>query len=84
MNISGNQIKAARALAGIEQTELADTANVSVNTIRNMEATGVGTVAVRLDTLIRVRDALLLKGVRLLDDADSTSGGAGVRLVKHP
>jgi transcriptional regulator with XRE-family HTH domain len=67
MEITGNQIKAARALAGIEQTELAEAAKVSVNTVRNMEAAAERVVSVRLDTLIRVRDALLSAGIRLLD-----------------
>ena len=37
---TGNQLKAARALAGVDQQEVADNAGVNVNTIRNMEARG--------------------------------------------
>lgn len=80
MNVTGNQIKAARALAGIEQSDLASAAKVSINTVRNMEAAGKDVVRVRLDTLIRVRDALLAKGVKLVDDGDTSPDGPGVRL----
>ena len=37
MSVSGNQIKAARALAGMDQKALADAAGVGINTIRNFE-----------------------------------------------
>jgi DNA-binding XRE family transcriptional regulator len=80
MNVTGNQIKAARILAELEQTDLADLAGVSVNTVRNMEARGKETVRVRLDTVIRVGQALRRRGVILLDDGDKTDGGVGVRL----
>jgi len=82
MDVTGNQIKAARALIGIEQGDLAEAALVSINTIRNMEATGKKTVSVRLATLIRVRDALQKMGVALVDDGDVSPGGPGVRLRK--
>jgi DNA-binding XRE family transcriptional regulator len=81
MNVTGNQIKAARILAELEQTDLADLAGVSVNTVRNMEARGKDTVRVRLDTVIRVGNALRRRGVILLDDGDKTDGGVGVRLA---
>ncbi len=84
MNVTGNQIMAARALAGIEQTDLASAAKVSINTVRNMEAAAGGGVRVRLETLIRVRDALLAKGVRLVGDGDTSGGGSGVRLQAAP
>lgn len=83
MNVTGNQIKAARILAELEQTDLAALANVSVNTIRNMEGRGKETVRVRLDTVIRVGNALRGRGVILLDDGDRTNGGVGVRLVSQ-
>ena len=38
--VTGNQLKAARILAEVDQQEVADAAKVNVNTIRNMEARG--------------------------------------------
>jgi transcriptional regulator with XRE-family HTH domain len=84
MKITGNQIRAARALAGIEQTFLATSAKLSINTVRNMEAAGENVVRVRLDTLIRVRDALLAKGVIFLDHGDAATGlGVALRSVRQ-
>ena len=80
MAITGNQIRAARALIGMEQVTLAEKAGVSANTIRNMEAVGGNRVKVRTDTLDAVADALRAEGVLFLDDGDVTAGGAGVRL----
>ena len=79
MAISGNQIKAARALIGMEQSELSEKAGVSVNTIRNMEAKGMDVVRVRLDTLYRVQDALKAAGVIFVEE---NGEGPGVRLRK--
>lgn len=80
MAISGNQIKAARALIGMEQSELSEKAGVSVNTIRNMEAKGMDVVRVRLDTLYRVQDALKAAGVIFIEE---NGEGPGVRLKKR-
>jgi transcriptional regulator with XRE-family HTH domain len=80
MAITGNQIKAARALAGIGQTELAEQAGVGVNTVRNMEARGPDRVRVRSDTLDAVTDALRALNVVFVADGDVSDGGAGVRM----
>lgn len=77
MSLTGNQLRAARALIGLEQSDLAKAAGVSVNTIRNMEAQGPEIVRVRLETFHLVRDALAEAGVILLEE---NGGGAGVRL----
>lgn len=79
MPISGNQIKAARALVGKEQAELSERAGVSINTIRNMEAKGSEVVRVRLDTLYKVQDALKAFGVIFVEE---NGAGPGVRLKK--
>jgi transcriptional regulator with XRE-family HTH domain len=50
----GRQVRALRTRAGLTQVELAERANVSVGTIRNLEA-GVGST---LSTLIEVARAL--------------------------
>jgi len=79
MVIFGNQIKAARALIGIEQSELAEKAGVSINTVRNMEARGMEVVRVRLETLFRVQHALKAAGVIFVAE---NGEGPGVRLKK--
>lgn len=81
MPISGNQIKAARALIGMEQAELAEKAGVSINTVRNMEAAGAEEVRVRSDTLFRVQEALKAAGVFFVEE---NGDGPGVRLRKKP
>jgi transcriptional regulator with XRE-family HTH domain len=63
MLIIGNQLKAARALIGIEQQELADAAKVHVNTIRKMEAKGLAEITSAADVLRRVQHALEAAGV---------------------
>ncbi|NKC47800.1 helix-turn-helix domain-containing protein [Ochrobactrum anthropi ATCC 49188] len=65
MAITGNQIRAARSLLGLEQVALAEKAGVSTNTIRNMEAAGTDRVRVRTDTLDAVTDALKANGAVL-------------------
>lgn len=82
MPITGNQVKAARALAGLEQIDLAERAGVSANTIRNMEARGAEVIRVRLDTIDAVRGALRAAGVILLEDGQLSNDGIGVRLIK--
>jgi transcriptional regulator with XRE-family HTH domain len=81
MPITGFQIKAARSLVGMEQTELATKAGVSANTIRNMEAFKGERVKVRTDTLDAVADALKAEGVMFIDEGQS-DGGPGVRMGK--
>lgn len=76
MSITGTQIRAARVLLEMEQSELAERASVSINTVRNMEAKGRQVVRVRLDTLIKVQKALEKAGVEFIAE----NGGAGVRL----
>lgn len=71
----GNQLKAARALIGMEQEALADAAGVHVNTIRKMEAKGTAEITSGADTVRRVQSALEAAGVEFLDH-----GRPGVRL----
>lgn len=80
MAITGNQIRAARSLLGLEQVALAEKAGVSTNTIRNMEAAGTHRVRVRTDTLDAVTDALKANGAVFIDDGETSIGGPGVRL----
>jgi predicted transcriptional regulator len=74
------QLRAARALLGIDQKTLADMAGVSLPTIQRMEASD-GTVRGIVETLTRVIEALNEAGVELIgDNARSDEGGRGVRL----
>jgi len=77
--ITAAQLRAARALLGIDQQRLADLSGVSVPTIQRMEASQ-GNVRGVIDTLIKVVDALNAAGIELLgDNAKSDGGGRGVR-----
>lgn len=78
--IDASQIRAARAMLRIEQTELAKAAGVSVETIKRMEkATGVPRV--QKDTLRTVKRALERAGIIFLDDDENKPGGRGLRLL---
>lgn len=78
--ITGAQMKAARALAGIDQKRLADKAGVSVPTIQRMEASD-DVVRATVDTLMKVIGALNELGVELISEGrPSEDGGRGVRL----
>jgi transcriptional regulator with XRE-family HTH domain len=78
--ITAAQMRAARALLGIDQRELAELSGVSLPTIQRMEASE-GNVRGVIDTLIKVIDALDRAGVELIgENAVSREGGRGVRL----
>jgi transcriptional regulator with XRE-family HTH domain len=73
------QLRAARALLGIDQQTLADLAGVSLPTIQRMEASQ-GNVRGVVETLTKVVEALNAAGIELLgDNAKSDGGGRGVR-----
>jgi len=81
--ITSFQMRAARALLGIDQKTLAELAGVSLPTIQRMEAS-VGTVRGVVGSLTSVVDALNNAGVELIGEhARSDIGGRGVRL-KEP
>lgn len=74
------QMRAARALLGIDQKRLAELSGVSLPTIQRMEASE-GTVRGVIDSLIKVVGALEANGIELIgDNARSEGGGRGVRL----
>jgi transcriptional regulator with XRE-family HTH domain len=78
--ITAAQMRAARALLGIDQKTLAELAGVSVPTIQRMEASR-GNVRGVIESLTRVVEALDRAGVEMIaEGAASTSGGRGVRL----
>lgn len=78
--ITSGQVRAARALLGIDQRQLAERAGVSLPTIQRMEASD-GVVRGIVDTLMKVIDALEAEGIELIgDNRPSEGGGRGVRL----
>jgi transcriptional regulator with XRE-family HTH domain len=81
--ITAAQLRAARALVGLDQKRLAEAAGLSVPTIQRMEASE-GVVRGTVDSLTRLIAALEAAGVVLIGEgAISASGGRGVRL-KQP
>jgi len=78
--ISAGQLRAARALLGIDQRVLAQLSGLSLPTIQRMEASG-DVVRGNVDSLMKLIGALDAAGVELIgDSAASPSGGRGVRL----
>lgn len=75
MLTTGNQLKAARALIGLDQGKVAALASVNVNTIRNMESAGSGQIAGRAQNVQLVQRVLEEAGVEFLNH-----GNPGVRL----
>jgi transcriptional regulator with XRE-family HTH domain len=82
--ITAAQLRAARALLGIDQRELAQAAGLSLPTIQRMEASD-GVVRGNVDSLMKLVDALAASGIELIGEgASSASGGRGVRLKGAP
>ena len=82
--ITAPQLRAARALLGLDQRELAERSGLSLPTIQRMEASD-GTVRGTVDSLVKLIDALERAGVILLgSDQPSAGGGRGVRLKSLP
>ena len=78
--ITAAQMRAARALLGIDQRELAERASLSLPTIQRMEASD-GVVRGNVDSLLKLVDALATNGIELIGEgATSSKGGRGVRL----
>jgi predicted transcriptional regulator len=74
--ITACQIRAARALLGWSQQDLADKSVISVNAIRRLET---GHVDPRLSTVTAVQKAFVKAGVVLLSNGEM---GEGVRFAK--
>lgn len=78
--LTGRQIAAARALLGMAQPELAMAANISVPTLKRMEASA-GEVSGLKNNIAAVKAALETAGISFIDDhGASATGGPGVRL----
>lgn len=79
--ITGAQMKAARALLGIDQRELARLSGVSLPTIQRMEVSD-GIVRAMVDSLEKVVNAINDAGVELIvEGARSEGTGRGARLL---
>jgi transcriptional regulator with XRE-family HTH domain len=78
--LTADQMRAARALLGIDQRELAKAAGLSVPTIQRMEASE-DFIRGNVDSLMKLIAALDMAGVELIDPGvASPGGGRGVRL----
>lgn len=73
------QIRAARALLDISQTELGAMAKCSMLTVRKIER---GVSGGRAATVGRIQEALEKAGVVFEAEGEMRDGGAGVRLRK--
>jgi len=80
--ITAAQLRAARALLGIDQRQLAELAALSVPTIQRMEASE-GVIRGNVDSLMKLIAALNTAGIELIGEGIvSAEGGRGVRLKK--
>ena len=78
--ITAAQLRAARALLGIDQRQLSELCDLSVPTIQRMEASD-GVIRGNVDSLMKLIGALDKAGLELIGEgAASTGGGRGVRL----
>ena len=81
--ISARQLRAARALAGIDQRALAKAARLSLPTIQRMEASD-NVIRGNVESLMKLIAALERLGIELISEgAVSDGGGRGVRLKKR-
>jgi len=82
--ISAGQLRAARALLGIDQRQMAEAARLSLPTIQRMEASE-GVIRGNVDSLMKLVGALDTLGIELItNNAASQGGGRGVRLKRPP
>ena len=78
--ITAAQLRAARALLGVDQRKLAELSGLSVPTIQRMEASE-GVIRGNVDSLMKLVDALNAAGIDLIAEGTvSQGGGRGVRL----
>jgi len=78
--ITSAQMRAARALAGIDQRELAEKSGLSLPTIQRMEASDA-IIRGNVDSLMKLIAALDSYGIVLIGSGMlSAGGGRGVRL----
>ncbi len=82
--ITSGQLRASRALLGIDQRKLAEIAGLSLPTIQRMEASE-GLIRGNVNSLMKLIAALDGFGIELIsENATSQGGGRGVRLKGTP
>jgi len=80
--ITAAQLRAARALLGIDQRALAEASSLSVPTIQRMEASD-GVIRGNVESLMKIIQALDDAGIELIaEGAESKATGRGVRLLR--
>jgi transcriptional regulator with XRE-family HTH domain len=78
--ITAAQLRAARALLGLDQRKLAGLSGLSLPTIQRMEGSE-GVIRGNVDSLMKLVSALEAAGIVLIGEGSvSAEGGRGVRL----
>lgn len=78
--ITSAQLRAARALLGVDQRKMAELSSLSVPTIQRMEASD-GVIRGNVDSLMKLVAALDAAGAELIPEGGASTGsGRGVRL----
>jgi len=78
--ITAAQLRASRALLGIDQRKLAEMAGLSLPTIQRMEASD-GVIRGNVDSLMKLIGALDAAGIELIGEGTASQGrGRGARL----
>ena len=78
--ITATQLRASRAMLGIDQRKLAEMSGLSVPTIQRMEASD-GVIRGNVDSLMKLVNALDSAGIELIGEGMvSQHGGRGIRL----
>ena len=81
--ITSSQLRAARALLGLDQRQLAEIADLSLPTIQRMEGSD-DMIRGNVDSLNKLITALTKAGVELTgDNGQSTGQCRGVRLIDN-
>ena len=81
--ITSSQLRAARALLGLDQRQLAEIADLSLPTIQRMEGSD-DIIRGNVDSLNKLITALTKAGIELIgDNGQSTGQGRGVRLIDN-
>lgn len=78
--ISVSQVRAARALLELKQSDLADRAGVSLTAVNNLER-GIGSP--RLETLTAIQGALEDAGIQFLDGEGVKRRGEVLEIIRH-
>lgn len=80
--ITSSQLRAARALLGLDQKQLAEIADLSLPTIQRMEGSD-DMIRGNVDSLTKLVTALNKAGIELIsENTPSTGQGRGVRLIE--